>query len=206
MVLVRRSLICLALAAPLTFTACDGGDEGTSGAEEQDESETGDTEGDTDGETGDTDGETGDTEGETGETGETEGDTDTEGAAACELFDAATPQEVIAAASVGEAATAPIVPGPSTVYQITLPEGAAGFVELQIADWETVQWFYTTADIDYVITTEAMQHVPEARVPLASCPDAGLTAQSVFFPHWTPATLEFSAAGPRVIDLIVVQE
>lgn len=206
MILLRRSFICLALAAALPLTACDGGDEeGSGSAEEQDESETGDTEG----ETGDTEGETG---GETGETGadtaetETEGDTaDTEGAA-CELFEAATPQAVIAAASVSEAATAPIVPGPSTVYQITLPEGAPGFVELQIADWETVQWFYTTADIDYVITTEAMQHVPEARVPLASCPDAGLTAQSVFFPHWTPATLEFSATGPRVIDLIVVQE
>ena len=206
MVLLRRSLLCLALAAPLTLTACDGGDEeGTSGSEEQDESETGETEGETEGES---DGETSETDGETGETGGETGDTegDTEGAAACELFDAATPQAVIAAASVGEAATAPIVPGPSTVYQITLPEGAAGFVELQIADWETVQWFYTTADIDYSITTEAMQHVEEARVALASCPDAGLTAQSVFFPHWTPATLEFSAEGPREIDLIVVQE
>jgi hypothetical protein len=28
----------------------------------------------------------------------------------------------------------------------------------------------------------------------------------VFFPHWTPATIEFGATGPREIPLMIIQE
>lgn len=124
----------------------------------------------------------------------------------CSAFGDATPQVIIAAATAGEAATAPVVPDSQTVYQVTLPEGAAGFIELQIAEWETTQVFYTVETIDYVVTVETNSQVPEAREPDATCPDAGITRQAIFFPHWTPALIEFSATGPREIPLMIVQQ
>jgi hypothetical protein len=171
----------------------------------------GDTTDSTEGETGTTEGET--TEGETTEGDTTEGETGTTGVdadqlamAACDAFANATPQMIVAAASAGEAATASLVADGQVVYQVTLPEGAAGFVELQIPDWNTTQAFFTDAEIDYSISTMANAQMPGPREPNAACPDAGITDQRVFFPHWTPATLEFSATGPREILLMIVRE
>ena len=117
-----------------------------------------------------------------------------------------TPQMLLAATSAGEAATALVVADGMTMYTITLPEGAAGFVELEIPDWETTQWFFTVPDIDYTITTMANAQTPGPREVVAACPDAGITGQSVFFPHWTPATIEFGATGPREIPLMIIRE
>lgn len=117
-----------------------------------------------------------------------------------------TPVALMAAASAGDAATAPVIADGQTMYMVTLPEGAAGFVELQIPDWETTQAFFTAQDIEYTITTEANAQMPGPREPVASCGELGLTDQRVFFPHWTPATIEFGATGPREIPLMIIRE
>jgi hypothetical protein len=166
--------------------------------------------GDGDGDAGDGDGDAGDGDGDAGDGdgdgGDGDGDVDPLAAAACDAMINGTPELLVAATSAGDAATAPVIADGQTMYMITLPEGAAGFVELQIPDWETTQAFFTVQDIDYTITTEANAQTPGARDLVAACPDAGITDQRVFFPHWTPATIEFGATGPREIPLMIIQE
>ena len=208
-------LCALALPFPLLISmalaGCDSGTDDTNGDSAADA--TGDTgDGDTgDGDTGDGDGDTtGDGDGDGDTTGDGDGDTtgggDELANAACEAFANATPQALIAATSAAEAATATVVPDGQVVYAVTLPEGAAGFIQLQIPDWETTQAFFTSGDISYVITTDANAQVAQPGVPDAGCPDAGITDTRVFFPHWTPATIEFSAEGPREISLMIIQQ
>ena len=104
------------------------------------------------------------------------------------------------------AATASMVPDPDALYLVTLPEGAAGYVQLEIAEWETTQAFYTEAAIDYTITTEGNYQFPGPRELVTACPDAGITGQAVTFPEWTPATIEFGATGPREIPFMIIRE
>jgi hypothetical protein len=181
---------------PVVLIGCQDGSGGDPTDAAEDETAEGDT---TDGDT--TDGDT--TDGDTGTDGVDEDELAT---AACDAFANAAPQMIIAAATAGEAATASLVADGQVVYQVTLPEGAAGFVELQIPDWNTTQAFFTDEDIDYSISTMQNAQMPGPREPNAACPDAGITDQRVFFPHWTPATLEFSATGPREILLMIVRE
>ena len=180
------------------------------GSEGDGDGDPGDGDGDGEPGDGDGDGEPGDGDGDgDGEPGDGDGDGapgDATAGAACDAFANATPVPLIAAASAAEAATASIVPDGSVVYQVTLPEGAAGFIELQIPDWETVQAFFTTADIEYTVTVEDDSQVPFPREPNAACPDAGITDQRFGFPHWTPATVEFAAEGPREVPLMVIQQ
>jgi hypothetical protein len=205
-----------ALALPLTIllTACQPEDEP---ADADGSTETGDGDGDAgdgdgDGDGGDRDGDGGDGDGDgdggdgDGDGGDGDGDGDPIAQAACDAVLNGTPEMLLAAISAGDAATAPVVADGVTVYMITLPDGAAGFVELEIPDWETTQWFFTVSDIEYTITTEANAQTPGPREPVTACPDAGITGQSVFFPHWTPATLEFGATGPREIPLMIIRE
>jgi hypothetical protein len=156
----------------------------------------------------DSTGESGDGDGDTNGDGDgdTNGDGDGPANAACEAFANGTPEALIAATSAAEAATASVVPDSQVVYTVTLPEAAAGFIQLQIPDWETTQAFFTSGDIDYVITTDANAQVAQPGVPDAACPDAGIMDTRVFFPHWTPATIEFSAEGPREISLMIIQQ
>jgi hypothetical protein len=176
-------------------------------------SETGDGDtGDGDGDTGDGDGDTGDGDGDTGDgdgdAGDGDGDTGENPleAAACDAVLNGTPEMLVAAISAGDAATAPVVANGASFYMITLPDGAAGFVQLEIPEWETTRWFFTVPDIDYTITTDANAQTPGPRELVAACPDAGITGQSVFFPHWTPATIEFGATGPREIPFMIIPQ
>lgn len=127
-------------------------------------------------------------------------------AAACEAFADATRVPVVAALSPADAATAPIVPDPSSVYQVTLPEGAPGFLLLEIAGWGTVQDFFTTVDIEYTVTVENDSQFLYPRELNATCPDSGITQQRIGFPHWNPALLEFGAEGPREVPLMIIEE
>jgi hypothetical protein len=197
----------------LSLAACEGDGEtpaDTNSTEGGDgDGDSGD--GDGDGDTGDGDGDTGDGDGDSGDGDGDSGDGDGDGgdalaATACDAVLNGTPEVLIAALSAGEAATAPVVANGQSVYMVTLPEGAPGFVELEIPDWETTQAFFTVADIEYTITTEANAQMPGAREVVSLCPDAGITDQRVFFPHWTPATIEFGATGPRMIPLMIIQE
>lgn len=160
--------------------------------------------GDGDGDSGDGDGDSGDGDGDSGD-GDGDGD-DAIATAACEAIVNGTPEMLIAAASAGEAATAPVVSDGQTLYMVTLPVDAPGFIELQIPEWETTQAFFTVQDIDYTITTMANAQQPGPREPLLACGELGITDQRVFFPHWTPATIEFGATGPREIPLMIIQE
>jgi hypothetical protein len=206
------SLRTSALVLPLFFlvSACES--EPDAPADTDGSSDTGDGDGDAgdgDGDTGDGDGDgdSGDGDGD-GDTGD--GDGDTGGSplemAACDAVLNGTPEVLVAASSAGDAATAPVVADGMTVFTITLPDGAPGFVQLEIPDWETTQWFFTVPDIEYTITTQANAQTPGPREQVAVCPDAGITEQSVFFPHWTPATIEFGATGPREIPLMIIRE
>jgi hypothetical protein len=164
----------------------------------------GDTgDGDGDGDPGDGDGDPGD--GDPGD-GDGDGDDDPLAAAACDAMINGTPEVLIAATSAGEAATSPVVADGVTMYTITLPEGAAGFVQLEIPDWETTQAFFTVQDIDYTITTMANAQTPGPRELISACPETNMTDQRVFFPHWTPATIEFGATGPREVPLMIIRE
>ncbi|PRQ05710.1 hypothetical protein [Enhygromyxa salina] len=198
----------ISLCFVMAVLGCEGDANDANGGSAADTSEDGES-GDGDGESGDGDGdgESGDGDGDPGDgDGDPGGDGDGPSTAACEAFANATPQPLIAATSAAEAATATIVPDPQVIYTVTLPEGAAGFVQLQIADWETTQAFFTTAEIDYQVTVETNSQVPEPRGPAAACPEGGITDQRVFFPHWTPATIEFSATGPREVPLMIIEQ
>lgn len=194
------------LSLALGMIACTSSDDGDTATDEMGETTTSDTSGESSGDTGtgtDTSGET--TTETTGET-TTESTTETTGGLPSELCDAfatITPTDMIAATTPDDAATATMVPDPMALYHVILPEGAPGYVELQIPDWETTQAFVTEAAIQYTITTDANAQVAEARVPVAGCED--ITEQHVFFPHWTPATIEFGAEGPREIRLMIMQ-
>lgn len=207
-----RILRDLVLALPLTSLALAGCDDGGDSSTD-DVGESGEAGDSTDGgegtETGtdtsaDTSTETTDTT-EATDTG-TDTGTDDPAAAACEAFANASPQMIVAATSAAEAATATLVSDAQVVYQVTLPEGAPGFVELQIPDWNTTQAFFTVADIEYTVTVMDNSQVPQPRQPDAACPDAGITDQRIFFPHWTPATIEFSATGPREVPLMIIRQ
>jgi hypothetical protein len=201
----------LALPMMILLTACqpdgdeladadgssDTGDGDGDAGDGDGDGDTGDGDGDGDGDAGDGDGDGGDGDGDGG---------DPIAQAACDAVLNGTPEVLLAAISAGDAATAPVVADGVTAYVVTLPEGAAGFVELEIPDWETTQWFFTVPDIEYTITTEANAQVPGPREPVTGCPEAGLTGQSFFFPHWTPATIEFGATGPREIPLMIIRE
>jgi hypothetical protein len=197
-----------------TATAGDGdGDSGDGDGDTGDGDGDGDT-GDGDGDPGDGDGDSGDGDGD-GDTGDGDGDAgDGDGdtgenpleAAACDAVLNGTPEMLVAAISAGDAATAPVVANGASFYMITLPDGAAGFVQLEIPEWETTRWFFTVPDIDYTITTDANAQTPGPRELVAACPDAGITGQSVFFPHWTPATIEFGATGPREIPFMIIPQ
>lgn len=220
MVLSMTKLRVFCMVAPMTLclglAACDSGDnDGATGPGEDETGESsGEESGDTGGESGSEDLGDGDGDGDTPDTTDTTdtdmdtgpGEGDGPAQAACQAFEGATPQPLVAATSAAEAATAPIVPNGQAVYQVTLPEGAAGFIELQIPDWETTQAFFTNEDIDYTVTVESNSQVPGPREPDAACPEAGITDQRIFFPHWTPATIEFSATGPREIMLMVIEQ
>jgi hypothetical protein len=203
---------------PFFLAACEadpGAPVDTDESSDTGDGDAGDGDGDTgdgDGDTGDGDGDTGDGDGDAGDgdgdRGDGDGDTgdDPLQAAACDAMINGTPEMLLAATSAGEAATAPVVADGVTMYIVTLPEGAPGFVELQIPEWETTQAVFTAQDIDYTITTAANAQTPGPRELVAACPDAGITDQRVFFPHWTPATFEFGATGPREIPLMIVRE
>jgi hypothetical protein len=211
---VRATAFLLPLS--LLLAACESGDDAPAdtdpstdtGGDGDGDPGDGDGDGDPgDGDPGDGDGDPGDGDPGDGDPGDGDGDAgDPLAAAACDAMTNGTPQMLLAATSAGEAATAPVVADGQTLYMVTLPEGAPGFVELQIPDWETTQAFFTVQDIDYTITTDANAQMPGPRDPVAACPDAGLTDQRVFFPHWTPATIEFGATGPREIPLMIIQE
>ncbi len=207
------SLRQLALALPLALgplLACDGdGDSGTDDVGTEDSGDS--TGGATDTGTGTETGTGTDTTTEGTDTTDTGTDTTTGGsndpaAQACEAFANATPEPVIAALTAGEAATATLVSGSDVVYLVTLPEGAAGFVSLEIPEWETTQAFFTVADIDYTVTVVDNSLVAQPRQPDAACPEAGITDQRIYFPHWTPALIEFSATGPREVALMIIRE
>lgn len=169
-----------------------------------------------DGETGNADAGDGDAVGDPGESaggsfipddGEDEPDPDAHAAAAaCQAFAAAVRVPVVAALSPADAATAPIVADPDSVYQVTLPDGAPGFLLLEIAGWGTVQDFFTTVDIEYTVTVENDSQFPYPRELNAMCPDDGITQQRIGFPHWNPALIEFGAEGPREVPLMVIEE
>lgn len=169
-----------------------------------------------DGDTGKADAGDGDADGDPGDSaggsfipddGEDEPDPDAHAAAAaCQAFAAAVRVPVVAALSPADAATAPIVPDPSSVYQVTLPDGASGFLLLEIAGWGTVQDFFTTIDIEYTVTVENGSQFPYPRELNAMCPDDGITQQRIGFPHWNPALIEFGAEGPREVPLMVIEE
>jgi hypothetical protein len=207
----RTAALMFSLSMSLTACETDAEVPADAGSSDTGDGDTGDGDGDGDtgdGDTGDGDGDPGDGDGDTGD-GDGDGDPDGDPlqAAMCESLLNDTPQPLLAAASAGEAATAPVLADGHTVYLVTLPEGAAGFVELQIPDWETTQAFFTVQDIEYTITTEANAQTPGAREPVVDvCSDAGITDQRVFFPHWTPATIEFDATGPREIPLMIIRE
>lgn len=193
--------LTLALLVPLACTSAEDGDTTSETGETTEGETTAETTGETE-TTTETAGETTETTTETsGETTETTGTTAPNGV--CEDFATIAPTDMIAATSPGDAATATMVPDPGALYRIVLPEGAPGYVELQIPDWETTQAFITEAAIEYTITTEQNAQVPEARVPVEGCED--IAEQHVFFPHWTPATIEFAAEGPREIRLMILQ-
>lgn len=199
-----RASTLASVSLALVLVACTSSDDGgtdedstTSDSGETSTGETGETASDTTGET------TSDT---TGETTPADTTTETTGGAMSELCDAfatLTPTDMIAAATPDDAATATTVPDSTALYHVILPEGAPGYVELQIPDWETTQAFITDAAIEYTITTDANAQVAQPRVPVSGCED--ITEQDVFFPHWTPATIEFAAEGPREIRLMIVQ-
>ena len=128
------------------------------------------------------------------------------GVLACEAFEGAPHQAVIAAASPEDAATAPMVPDPAIIYDVSLPEGSRGYLQLEIAGWGTIQAFYTSADIDYEVTTPEGEEFPYPREPLPACPESGITEQRIGFPHWSPATIEFGSEGPRLVPLLVIEE
>ncbi|MFV8749647.1 hypothetical protein ACNOYE_03735 [Nannocystaceae bacterium ST9] len=206
---MRRQSPPRALALALLLAACTV-DEGSADLAEG-ESESGD---DTTTSAGETDtgeatdaGETTDTEGEATDTeGETTGDEDDAlAAAACEALAGTTTAPILAAASAEEAATSIIVPDPALVYEVSLPEGAPGFVSLQIPEWKTTQAFFTLADIDYVVSVPSGDD-QGPRETNAACPELGFTDQRIYFEHWTPALIEFSAEGPRQVPLMVVQQ
>jgi hypothetical protein len=191
--------------------------DGSSETGDGDTGDTGDGDGDTgdgdgDGDTGDGDGDAGDGDGDTGDgdgdTGDGDGDTggDPLDAAACDALLTGTPEMLIAAISAGEAATAPVVADGMTFYMVTLPPDAAGFVQLEIPAWETTQAFFTVQDIDYTVTTGNDVLNPGPRELVSLCPEAGITDQRIYFPHWTPAVIEFGATGPREIPLMIIQE
>ena len=197
-----RASTLASVSFALALVACTSSDDG-GGTDEMDastsdgvETSTGETSSDTTGET------TSDTTGETTSSDTTE---TTGGAMSdlCEAFATLTPTDMIAAATPDDAATATTVPDSTALYHVILPEGAPGYVELQIPDWETTQAFITDAAIEYTITTDANAQVAQPRVPVSGCED--ITEQDVFFPHWTPATIEFAAEGPREIRLMIVQ-
>ena len=127
-------------------------------------------------------------------------------AAACQAFADVARVPVVAALSPSDAATAPIVPDPDSVYQVTLPDGASGFLLLEIAGWGTVQDFFTTVDIEYTVTVENNSQFPYPRELNAMCPDDGITQQRIGFPPWNPALIEFGAEGPREVPLMVIEE
>jgi hypothetical protein len=167
--------------------------------------------GDGDGDGGDGDGDGGDGDGDAGDGDGDGGDGDGDGddplqAAACEALVSGTPEPLVAALSAGDAATAPVVADGMTSYIVTLPMDAAGFIQLEIPDWETTQAFFTVQDIDYTITTMANAQTPGPRDPVPACGELGITDQRVFFPHWTPATIEFGATGPREIPLMIIRQ
>jgi hypothetical protein len=202
---VRATAFLLPLS--ILLGACEP--DGETPADTDGSTDTGD--GDGDGDPGDGDGDPGDGDGDPGDGDGDAGDGDGDNAdplasAACDAMSNGTPEVLLAATSAGEAATAPVIADGQTMYMVTLPEGAAGFVQLQIPDWETTQAFFTVQDIDYTITTEANAQVPAARELVSACLDAGITDQRVFFPHWTPATIEFGATGPREVPLMIIQE
>jgi hypothetical protein len=169
-----------------------------------------------DGETGNTDDGDGDADGDPGESaggsfipddGDDEPDPDAHAAAAaCQAFADAVRVPVVAALSPADAATAPIVPDPNSVYQVTLPDAASGFLLLEIAGWGTVQDFFTTVDIEYTVTVENDSQYPYPRELDAACPDTGITQQRIGFPHWNPALIEFGAEGPREVPLMIIEE
>lgn len=125
---------------------------------------------------------------------------------ACDAFDNAPHQAVIAAANPEDAATNAFVPEPDVIYDVTLPEEGLGYVQLQIAGWGTTQAFYTDENIAYVVTTDTNVLFPEAREPIPGCEDSGLTEQKIGFPHWDPALVEFSSEGPRLVPLLVIED
>lgn len=193
----------------LTLVACEPDAETPAEADSSTDGGDGDGDaGDGDGDAGDGDGDAGDGDGDgDGDTGDGDGDGgDSLAGAACDAMQNGAPQPLVAALTAGEAATAPVVSDGQSVYMITLPEGAPGFIELEIPDWETTQAFFTVADIEYTITTDANAQEPGPREPVALCPEANITDQRVYFPHWTPATIEFGATGPRMIPLMIIQE
>jgi hypothetical protein len=195
-----RASTLASVSLALVMLACTSSDDGGT-SDEMDATTSADTTGETS--TGDTT-----TSGETSTSDTTGSDTTTETTGGvmgelCEAFATLTPTDMIAAATPDDAATATTVPDETALYHVILPEGAPGYVELQIPDWETTQAFVTDAAIEYTITTDAQAQVAQPRVPVVGCED--ITEQHVFFPHWTPATLEFAAEGPREIRLMIVQ-
>jgi hypothetical protein len=194
---------CTPEPSPAEQAMTDSGADGETGDSDSDDVDTGD---------GDADGDPTESAGANFIGSESDGDGESPSPdelaaiAACEAFADAIRVPVVAALSPADAATAPIVSDSISVYQVTLPEAAPGFLLFEIAGWGTIQDFFTTVDIEYTVTTENDSQFPYPREPNAICPDSGITQQRIGFPHWNPALIEFGAEGPREVPLMIIEE
>ena len=211
----RAALVTPALIFALSACVTDAEPDGVGDEDGQEESSTDDTdtdataetEGDTDttedtdtaGGT-DTDGETDtdagtDTAGDTdGETGEEQPPPNPHAEAACSMWEAGTVEAVQSVLTQADANQVVLTPTESTAYRVTLnedPEGGyVGWVNMSIPDWGSSQAVFAEADVEYeLFRSEGMDQLSfEENL---SCPDAGITDERLFFPHWADAQARF---------------
>lgn len=105
-----------------------------------------------------------------------------------------------------ELAEAKLTVDGATLYTINLPPGKESWVAIDENFWTATLGFFASKGVAYEVLNSDMN--PESDGPLqnGACPDADPTDYRVFFMHWTPATIRFSAEGPRQVKFMIMRD
>jgi hypothetical protein len=111
-------------------------------------------------------------------------------------------EEVVSVTSQADANQVVILPSTEVVYAITLTEleggGYEGWVNMSIPDWGSMQALFSEDNYTYEIHRDDPGE-PVSKEPNQACPDAGITDERIWFPHWGDAQVKFSSETEDVI-------
>ncbi|MCG5053827.1 MAG: hypothetical protein KA712_12760 [Myxococcales bacterium] len=94
----------------------------------------------------------------------------------------------------------------ATSYLVRLPEGKAGWLGLDEDHWDATIVFFAESESPYEIQNAKMEPKSDGPLESGACKGLGITDYRVYFEHWSPAFVRFSAEGPREVMFMAMRD